>query len=91
MLVHNIHLLDLILELDAPSHAGHHLILFGDPGSNSVMAKIVGSLPVIWKGNTISISGSSYSTAEYGLSLIFPNPLNQKKYVVLNSGHTFHA
>ena len=22
--------------------------------------------------------------------LIYPNPLNPKKYVVLNSGHTFH-
>ncbi|MFY8057858.1 MAG: hypothetical protein ACOVRM_08965, partial [Planctomycetaceae bacterium] len=25
-----------------------------------------------------------------GLVLIHPNPLNRSKYVVLNSGHTFH-
>lgn len=24
------------------------------------------------------------------LAMIYPNPLNPKRYVVLNSGHTFH-
>lgn len=71
----------------------HHLILFGDPGSNSVLAKVLPELhgqPVVWNAERIRVGQKEWSSAEHGLVLIHPNPLNRAKYVVLNSGHTFH-
>jgi len=38
----------------------------------------------------IRIGDQEWSARDHGVSLIFPNPLNPAKYVVLNSGHTFH-
>jgi poly(3-hydroxybutyrate) depolymerase len=59
--------------------AAHNLVLWGDPRSNSILAKIADKLPVKW----------SSLPANAALVMIYPNPLNPKKYVVLNSGHTF--
>jgi dienelactone hydrolase len=68
-----------------------NVILFGDPGSNSALAKIVDHLPVRWTKSAIEVNGQKYDPATHGVSLIYPNPLAPRKYVVLNSGHTFHA
>ncbi|MFM7836146.1 MAG: hydrolase, partial [Planctomycetaceae bacterium] len=71
----------------------HHLILFGDPGSNSVLAKVLPELhgqPVVWNSERIRVGQKEWNSAEHGLVLIHPNPLNRAKYVVLNSGHSFH-
>jgi hypothetical protein len=68
-----------------------HLILFGDPASNSLIAKVLPKLPLTWTRETISLAGVSGSAADHLPVLIQPNPLNPAKYVVLNSGHTFHA
>jgi len=70
--------------------ATNHLILFGDPSSNAVLKKIVGSLPLEWTQEHIRIGPQEWSSADHGVSLIFPNPLNPAKYVVINSGQTFH-
>lgn len=67
-----------------------HLILFGDPGSNAVLAKIVGRLPLKWTKTEIGVKGQTYDNATHGLAMIYPNPLNPNRYVVVNSGHTFH-
>ena len=67
-----------------------HLILFGDPGSNAVLSKIVDRLPVKWTKSSLEVKGEKYDAASHGLALIYPNPLNRNRYVVVNSGHTFH-
>jgi hypothetical protein len=67
-----------------------NLILFGDPGSNAVLAKVLDKLPVKWTKDAIVVAGKKYDPATHGVSLIFPNPLNPQRYVVVNSGHTFH-
>ena len=55
----------------------NNLILWGDPKSNAILAKIADKLPLAEFGdNTVTLS-------------VYPNPLNPKKYVVLNSGFTF--
>ncbi|MFN5977274.1 MAG: alpha/beta hydrolase-fold protein [Planctomyces sp.] len=80
-------------ELTEQMIAEHHLILFGDPGSNSVLARVLPQLhgqPVEWNAERIRVGQREWSAAEHGLVLIHPNPLNRSKYVVLNSGHTFH-
>jgi hypothetical protein len=59
--------------------AGSNLVLWGDPQSNQVLAKIADKLPIKWDA----------SKPGHVPVLIYPNPLNPKKYVVLNSGFTF--
>ena len=70
--------------------ADSHLALFGSPATNSVMKKVLPDLPITWTDDTITVGGKSYSTSDHAVSLIFPNPLNPRRYVVINSGHTFH-
>jgi hypothetical protein len=71
--------------------ANNNLVLFGDPGSNAVIARVLGKLPVEWTREAIKVAGRTFLPADHGLSLIYPNPLNPRRYVVINSGHTFHA
>lgn len=68
----------------------HNLVLFGDPGSNSVLAKLVDKLPLDWSKEELTFAGTTYNPDRHSLGLIYPNPLNPRRYVVLNSGHTFH-
>jgi predicted esterase len=68
----------------------NNLILFGDPGSNSVLAKLMPRMPVKWSKESFNLLGKDYSTKDQVPVLITPNPLNLNGYVVLNSGHTFH-
>jgi dienelactone hydrolase len=70
--------------------ARNHLVLFGDPGSNAIYKRVLEQLPVEWTEETIKVGEQEWSAKDHGLSLIFPNPLNRSKYIVLNSGHTFH-
>lgn len=77
-------------ELTDEDIASKNIVLFGDPGSNSVLKRIVGALPVKWSEDAITVNGQSYDPARHGLSLIYPNPLNPTRYVVINSGHTVH-
>ncbi len=66
-----------------------NLVLWGDPSSNAVFKKIADKLPVKWTGAGVEFGGKKYS-ATCAPILIFPNPLNPQKYVVLNSGFTFN-
>ena len=71
--------------------ASKNLILFGDPASNSLLASVVDGLPLEWTREAITLAGKKYSAADHVPVMIYPNPLNANRYVVLNSGHTFHA
>ncbi len=70
---------------------GRHLILFGDPGSNRWIAKVLPQLPLEWSRESLRMAGRAYSSASHLPALIAPNPLPgaDRHYVVLNSGHTF--
>jgi hypothetical protein len=69
--------------------ANSNLVLWGDPSSNKVLAKILDTLPVRWNDYGLRFGGATYDPATHLPILIYPNPLNPKKYVVLNSGFTF--
>lgn len=66
-----------------------HLILFGDPSSNFLLANILPKLPLKWTKDEIEFAGKKYKSSEHVPVMIFPNPLNPAKYVVLNTGHTW--
>lgn len=69
--------------------AAHNLILWGDPSSNKVLAKIADKLPVKWDKDSVQVGDKKYEAGHHVPLLIFPNPLNPKRYVVLNSGFTY--
>ena len=68
-----------------------NLILFGDPGSNSVLAQIASKLPIRWTKDSVIAKGGAYSAEDHVPVLIYPNPLNPKRYVVINTGTTMSA
>lgn len=67
-----------------------NLILFGDPGSNAVLKKVLKQLPIQWTEKSLTVAGREYDPATHGVALIYPNPLAPRNYIVINSGHTFH-
>ncbi|MHC2070910.1 prolyl oligopeptidase family serine peptidase [Bremerella sp. T1] len=69
--------------------ANSNLVLFGDPGSNAVLAKIAAQLPIQWKQGEIVVGGQTFKSTENAPVMIYPNPLNPSKYVVINSGFTY--
>jgi hypothetical protein len=66
-----------------------NLILFGDPSSNRILARLASRLPLKWSAETIQAGSQRFAAADHLLVMIYPNPLNPSRYVVLNSGHTF--
>jgi pimeloyl-ACP methyl ester carboxylesterase len=69
--------------------ARSNLILWGDPSSNKVLAKIIDHLPIRWDAQNVKVGDQTFAAKEHAPVLIYPNPLNQKRYVVVNSGFTF--
>ncbi len=76
-------------EITEEDIAAHHLILWGDPASNQILARIAGQLPIAWRPDHLAAGAERYDAASHALAMIFPNPLNPERYVVLNSGFTF--
>jgi hypothetical protein len=65
-----------------------NVVLFGDPGSNSVLARLLPGLPIRWTRDALVVGTRSFDKDALPV-LVFPNPLNPRRYVVLNSGHTW--
>lgn len=69
--------------------SAHHLILFGDPTSNRLLARIARQLPVRWDAKRVQLGKTAFPSAQCVPVFIYPNPLNPARYVVVNSGFTF--
>jgi dienelactone hydrolase len=78
-------------ELTSEDITNRNLILFGDPSSNALIGQSVDALPLRWTKEAITLGGKQYAAAGHVPALIYPSPLNGTRYLVLNSGHTFHA
>jgi hypothetical protein len=76
-------------EISESDIANNNLVLWGDPSSNQLLAKIADKMPARWTRENIQFAGRNFSSADHVAVLIYPNPLNPKRYVVLNSGFTF--
>lgn len=75
--------------LTAGDVANSNLILWGDPGSNAALAKILARLPLQWTRDKLTLAGQTYDATQHAPILIYPNPANPSRYLVLNSGVTF--
>ncbi len=68
--------------------AKYHMVLFGDPGSNRWIAKLDGKLPLAWTRQAVALGAQRFAAAEALPALVYPNPLNPSRYLVINSGIT---
>ena len=69
----------------ADMQAGN-LILWGDPSSNAVLARIAARLPIRWdRDGTILAGGKTYPAGTSVPVFLYPNPLAPSHYVVVNS------
>jgi len=69
--------------------ASSNLVCWGDPQSNKLLEGIVEKLPIKWTPKEIKVGSQTYPADGHVPVLIYPNPLNPKRYVVINSGFTF--
>ena len=69
--------------------ASANLILWGDAQSNAILKRIAHRLPTKWTGDRLTLGDKSFSAATDVPIIVYPNPLNPNRYVVLNSGFTF--
>ena len=76
-------------EITAADIESSHLILFGDPQSNLILQSLIDRLPVTWTAKQLTLDGKSYDATTHAPVLIYPNPKNPHKYIVLNSGFTY--
>lgn len=70
-----------------------HLLLWGTPASNSLIAKTIASPSLKnilqWDERVVRI-GTQESPASHSVPVLcYPNPLNPSKYLIINSGLTF--
>lgn len=69
--------------------AHSNLVLWGDPASNKLLARILDKLPIRWDAQTLKVGDQNFPANQHAPILIYPNPLNPKRYIVINSGFTF--
>lgn len=65
-----------------------HIVAWGDPTSNAVIRRAAENLPMRWSGETLQVGSLSFARESHLPLLVYPNPLNPSKYLVLNSGPT---
>ena len=69
--------------------ASANLVLWGDPSGNAVLKRIAEKLPIRWDGGKVVVGDRGFDADDHAPILIYPNPLNPRRYVVLNSGFTY--
>ncbi len=78
-------------EVTAEDIANFNLILFGNARSNALVKQVNPSLPIRFDENSIMAGNKRFSGDEVGLAMIYPNPLNQSKYVVVLGGNSWRG
>jgi hypothetical protein len=71
--------------------AQNNIVLFGNSETNAVLSRISDKLPIQANGSNVLVRNMKYSGDNIGYVLIYPNPLNQEKYVAVFSGNTATA
>jgi len=54
-----------------------------------VIARLAARLPITWDANALTVGKQRFDAPGHALAMIYPNPLNPEKYIVLNSALTF--
>lgn len=70
-------------EVSPEDIAQKNLVLFGGSQANHIVKQIADKLPVKFVKDGVEVSGKSYLGADVGLVMVYPNPLNPERYVLL--------
>jgi len=70
-------------ELTDADAARYSLILIGGPDANLVTRKLAGGIPLEISADHVKIGPRSFPAADARVQLIYPNPLNKQRYVVV--------
>ena len=70
---------------------GASLVLIGRPATNSLTARVAGSLPVTFEDGSLSFRGTKHAGSDVGISLIHPSPFAPDEYVVLHAGVSYEG
>lgn len=73
-----------------------HLVLWGDPASNTLLRRVANpqipnALPLHWDAKTVGLGrADNFASSTTCIPImIYPNPLNPTRYVAINAGLTF--
>jgi hypothetical protein len=67
----------------------NNLILWGCPKSNLFIKQIAEQLPIKWSASELTAGPRKFDPSQQALIMIYPNPLNPDRYLVINSGLTY--
>jgi len=76
-------------DLTAEQIASYNLVCFGDFTGNRFLASIARDLPLQWKDDQITVGDRRFDAVTHVVAMVYPNPKNPNRYVVVNSGLTF--
>lgn len=68
-----------------------HLVLYGSPGDNTVLERIAAQLPIRADATGVSVGGQRFEGSRVGAKFVYPNPLAQGRYVIVQTGVTPEA
>lgn len=72
-------------EISAEDQAKYSLLLFGGPGENAVAQAMAERIPLTIMGNAITIDGRPFLARDAAVQMVYPNPLNADRYVVIRT------
>lgn len=78
-------------EITSVDVSSSNLLLIGTVSSNSLLKKILPSLPFKLSSNYLTAGKYTFSNTNTGIRMIYPNPLNNEKYVAVFTGITSDA
>jgi Putative esterase len=68
--------------------ADAHLVLYGTPGDNALLDRIMERLPIRVAGDAVSLGSARFTSKGVGVRFIYPNPEAPGRYVIVQSGPT---
>lgn len=71
--------------------ADKNLILLGDAQTNSVVKELIASVPLKIEPGYVSVGDRRYDGRGLGVAVVYPNPLNAKRYVVIVGANDYEG
>jgi len=66
-----------------------NLVLYGGPSVNRLTARVNEKLPIRIEGNKVTFGRRTFIGADLGVKMVYPNPLNPRRYVAVLAGTTW--
>jgi predicted esterase len=66
----------------------HHVVLYATSGSNKLLERMKGKLPVTIAPDAVVLGGKRFEQKGVGVKLIYPNPIAPERYVIVQGAPT---